>query len=175
MVHRIGDKVPEVKKAAFIAWNAEVSGQVELAEDVNVWFSATIRGDIAAIKIGQGTNIQDNATLHVDHNAPLSVGAGVTIGHNAVLHGCTVGDGCLIGMGAIVLTGAVIGAESIVGAGALVTERKIFPPRSLILGNPASMARSIDAAAVGKILENSRDYVRLAHEAARDYAPAEKV
>jgi carbonic anhydrase/acetyltransferase-like protein (isoleucine patch superfamily) len=173
MVHRIGDKVPEVKKAAFIAWNAEVCGQVDLAEDVNVWFSATIRGDIAPITVGRGTNIQDSATLHVDHNAPLSVGAGVTVGHNAVLHGCTIGDGCLIGMGAVILSGAVIGGESIVGAGALVTEHKVFPPRSLIIGNPARAVRTIDVAAIGKILENSRNYVQLGKQAAREYEKVE--
>ena len=128
MVHRIGDKVPKVDKALFVAWNAEVAGSVTLAADTSVWFSATLRGDIEPITVGRGSNVQDGATLHTDFGLPCVVGEGVTIGHRAILHGCTVGDDCLIGMGAVVLSGAVIGKESIVGAGALVTEGKSFPP-----------------------------------------------
>jgi carbonic anhydrase/acetyltransferase-like protein (isoleucine patch superfamily) len=166
VVHRIGDKRPEVGKAAFIAWNAEVAGDVTLAEDTSVWFSATLRGDLAGITVGRGTNIQDGATLHVDTGLPLLIGERVTVGHNAVLHGCIVGDDCLIGMGAVVLSGAQIGRESVVGAGALVTESKIFPPRSVILGSPAKAMRAVDDAGVEKIRENGRVYVGLAREAA---------
>jgi carbonic anhydrase/acetyltransferase-like protein (isoleucine patch superfamily) len=167
VVHAVGAKVPDVGRALFIAWNAEVIGEVVLGSEVSVWFSATVRGDIAPIRIGDGTNVQDGSTLHVDTDAPLLIGRGVTIGHNAVLHGCTVEDGCLIGMGAVVLTGAVIGRESVVGAGALVTEGKVFPPRSLILGSPAKSSRSIDDAMVEKIRQNGAVYVSLAREAAR--------
>jgi carbonic anhydrase/acetyltransferase-like protein (isoleucine patch superfamily) len=135
-----------------------------------VWFSATVRADIAPITVGRGTNVQDSATLHVDTGLPLSIGHGVTVGHHAVLHGCTVGDDCLIGMAAIVLSGAVIGKESIVGAGALVTEGKEFPARSLILGSPAKVARQVDDAMLDRVRENARVYVGLAHEAAQDYA-----
>ena len=132
----------------------------------SVWFSATIRADLAPISIGEGTNIQDGATLHVDTGLPLTLGRGVTVGHNAVLHGCTVGDDCLV---AVVLSGAVIGKESIVGAGALVTEGKTFPPRSLIIGSPARALRTVDDATLERIRENASEYVRLAEEAAADY------
>jgi carbonic anhydrase/acetyltransferase-like protein (isoleucine patch superfamily) len=169
MVHGIGDRVPRMKDAAFAAWNAEIAGDVTLGRDSSVWFSATLRGDIAPITVGHGTNIQDGATVHVDTGLPCTIGHGVTVGHNAVLHACTVGDDCLIGMGAVVLSGAVIGKESIVGAGALVTEGKVFPPRSLILGSPAKAARLIDDAAVEKIRENGRVYLGLAREASKEY------
>ncbi len=169
MVHRIGDKVPRVKDCLFVAWNAEVAGAVTCGPETSVWFSATVRGDIAAISIGRGTNVQDGATLHVDTDLPLAIGSGVTIGHNAVLHGCTVGDDCLIGMSAVVLSGAKIGKESIVGAGALVTEGREFPPRSVILGSPAKAVRQVDDATLEKMRENARHYVRLAGEAAKDY------
>ncbi len=169
MVHRIGNKVPLVKDALFLAWNAEVAGEVALAEETSVWFSATLRGDIAGITVGRGSNVQDGATLHVDVDLPLVVGQRVTIGHHAVLHGCTVGDDCLIGMAAVVLSGATIGKESIVGAGALVTEGKSFPPRSLIIGSPAKAVRTLDDATLEKIRENGRAYVRLAREAASEY------
>ena len=169
MVHRIGDKVPNIGAALFVAWNAEVAGSVTLAADTSVWFSATLRGDIERITVGRGSNVQDGATLHTDFDLPCVVGDGVTIGHNAILHGCTVGDDCLIGMGAVVLSGAVIGKESIVGAGALVTEGKTFPPRSLILGSPAKAARTLDDAAIAKVRENGKIYVRLAGEAVHAY------
>lgn len=170
MVHKIGGKVPEVDKALFVAWNAEVAGSVTLAADTGIWFSATLRGDIEHIKVGRGSNVQDGATLHTDFGLPCVVGDGVTIGHRAILHGCTVGDDCLIGMGAVVLSGAVIGRESIVGAGALVTEGKSFPPRSLIIGSPAKAVRTLDDEAIRKVRENGRVYVRLAAEAGRVYA-----
>jgi len=169
MVHRIGDKSPIIDSTAFIAWNAEVAGEVRLGEATSVWFSATLRGDLAAITVGAGSNVQDGATLHVDTGLPLTIGERVTIGHNAVLHGCTVGDDCLIGMGAVVLSGAVIGSGSIVGAGALVTEGKTFPPRSVILGSPAKPVRSVDDAGLDRIRENGRAYEALARRAAQDY------
>jgi carbonic anhydrase/acetyltransferase-like protein (isoleucine patch superfamily) len=169
MVHRIGDKVPKVEKGLFVAWNAEVAGDVTLAADTSVWFGATLRGDIEPITLGRGSNVQDGATLHTDFGIPCVVGEGVTIGHRAILHGCTVGDDCLIGMGAVVLNGAVIGRESIVGAGALVTEGKSFPPRSLIIGSPAKAVRTLDEEAIEKVRENGRVYVRLGAEAARTY------
>ena len=171
MIHRIGSAVPDTARAAFIAWNAEVAGAVSLGTDVGIWFSATLRGDLAPITIGEGTNIQDGCTLHVDTGTPLTIGRGVTVGHNAVLHGCTIGDECLIGMGAIVLNGASIGEGSIVGAGALVTEGKSFPPRSLIVGAPAKAIRTLDEAMLAKVRANAEHYVHLAREAARDYAP----
>jgi carbonic anhydrase/acetyltransferase-like protein (isoleucine patch superfamily) len=169
MVHRIGDKAPRVKDAAFLAWNAEIAGDVSLGAEVSVWFSATLRADLAPITVGRGTNVQDGVTMHVDTDLPLVVGERVTIGHNAVLHGCTVGDDCLIGMSAVVLSGASIGKESVVGAGALVTEGKAFPPRSLVVGNPAKLVRQVDDALLERIRENARAYLRIAEEAARSY------
>jgi len=169
MVHRIGDRIPKVEEALFVAWNAEVAGNVTLAADTSVWFSATLRGDIESITVGRGSNVQDGATLHTDFGLPCIVGEGVTIGHRAILHGCTVGDDCLIGMGAVVLSGAVIGKESVVGAGALVTEGKSFPPRSLIIGSPAKSVRTLDDASIERVRENGRVYVRLAGEAGRIY------
>ena len=170
MVHRIGDKKPSIDPSAFVAWNAEVAGDVRLGPSTSVWFSATLRGDLAGITLGAGSNVQDGATLHVDTGLPLSIGERVTIGHNAVLHGCTVGDDCLVGMGAVVLSGAVIGRESLIGAGALVTEGKVFPPRSVILGSPAKAVRSVDDPMVERIRKNGRDYEELAVQALRDYA-----
>jgi carbonic anhydrase/acetyltransferase-like protein (isoleucine patch superfamily) len=172
MVHSIGNKLPDVEKAAFLAWNAEVAGEVTLGPDASVWFGATLRGDLSALRIGAGTNVQDNAVLHVDTDLPLTIGDRVTIGHAAVLHGCTVEDDCLIGMAAVVLNGAVIGRESIVGAGALVTEGKVFPPRSLILGSPAKAVREVDDAMLAKARENTRAYIEHARAAARDYREA---
>jgi carbonic anhydrase/acetyltransferase-like protein (isoleucine patch superfamily) len=169
MVHRIANKVPVIDLTAFVAWNAEVAGDVRLGAATSVWFSATLRGDLAGITVGEGSNVQDGATLHVDTGLPLSIGERVTIGHNAVLHGCTVGNDCLIGMGAVVLSGAVIGKESIVGAGSLVTEGKSFPPRSVILGSPAKVVRSVDDATLDRIRQNGQAYEALALQAARDY------
>jgi carbonic anhydrase/acetyltransferase-like protein (isoleucine patch superfamily) len=169
MVHRIGEKTPGHEDALFVAWNAEVAGDVTLGKNASVWFGATLRGDLAPITVGTGTNVQDGATLHVDTDLPLVIGERVTVGHNAVLHGCVVGDDCLIGIGAVVLNRARIGKESIVGAGALVTEGKSFPDRSLILGHPATAVREIDDATLEKIRENGRRYESLAREAARDY------
>ena len=169
MVHKIGNRIPNTTDAAFIAWNAEVSGSVELGKDVSIWFGASIRGDIEPITIQEDTNIQDNATLHTDFGAPCTIGKRVTIGHNAVIHGCTVGDDCLIGMGAVLLSRSEIGKESIVGAGALVTEGKIFPPRSLILGSPAKVVRTLDDSAIEAIRKNSENYIKLAKDAAESY------
>ena len=129
--------------AAMVADNAAVVGDVTLGEDVGVWFGVTIRGDDASIQIGPQTNVQDNSCIHVDVGAPLTVGRGVTIGHNVTLHGVEVGDYALIGMGAVVLGGAKIGAYSIVGAGALIKENAVIPPRSVVLGMPGKVVRSV--------------------------------
>jgi carbonic anhydrase/acetyltransferase-like protein (isoleucine patch superfamily) len=167
MMHEISGKAPDADKAAFVAWNAEVAGAVELGTDSSVWFGAVLRGDLAPVTVGNRTNVQDNATLHVDTGAPCTIGSGVSIGHNAVLHGCTVGDDCLVGMGAVVLTGAVIGGQSIVGANALVTENKSFPPRSLILGSPAKAVRELRDDEIKKTRTNAEAYIALAREACR--------
>ncbi len=151
-----------IDTAAFIADNAAVTGNVSLGKDSSVWYGASVRGDLAPITIGEATNIQDNASVHVDTDTPTVVGKGVTVGHNAVLHGCTVGDNCLIGMGAIVLNRSVIGEGSIIGAGALVTEDKVIPPGSLAVGSPAKVIRQIDEASLEKVKKNAGHYVEYA-------------
>jgi carbonic anhydrase/acetyltransferase-like protein (isoleucine patch superfamily) len=136
-----------------------VIGRVRLAEDVGIWFGAVLRGDNELIDIGAATNIQEGALLHTDEGAPLSVGAGCTIGHHAILHGCTIGENSLVGMGATVLNHARIGANCLVGANALVTEGKAFPDNSLIVGAPAKAIRALDAAAVERLRWSARHYV----------------
>ncbi len=157
---------------AFVAPSAAVSGEVSLGRDCSLWHNTTLRGDLAPIAVGARSNIQDGAVLHVETTHPCIVGEDVTVGHGAIVHGCRIGDRCLIGMGAIILNGAEIGDECIVGAGALVTEGKKIPPRSLVLGMPAKVARSIGDEEVAKILENAASYLRLARRA-REEAGAE--
>jgi carbonic anhydrase/acetyltransferase-like protein (isoleucine patch superfamily) len=172
MIHRIGDKVPLLGADAFVAWNAEVAGDVELGSESSVWFSASLRGDIAPIRLGERTNVQDNAVIHVDPDMPCLVGSDVTVGHGAILHSCVIGDACLIGMGAIVLSGAEIGPGSVVGAGALVTQGKRFPAGSLLIGNPARALSTVSAEDQAKIIENAAHYVRSGRQARSDYSEA---
>lgn len=143
----------------FLAPGARVIGDVTLGDEVGVWFNAVLRGDNEPMVIGARTNIQDGCILHSDFGFPLRVGGGCTIGHKAILHGCTIGDGSLIGMGATVLNGAVIGHECLVGAGALVTEGKVFPDRSLIVGAPARLVRTLDEEAVERLRASADGYV----------------
>ncbi|QDB99245.1 gamma carbonic anhydrase family protein [Mesorhizobium sp. 8] len=143
----------------WIAPDASVIGDVELGRNVGVWFGVVIRGDNDPIVIGDDTNIQEHTVMHTDEGFPLTIGAGCTIGHRAMLHGCTIGDNSLIGMGAIVLNGAKIGKNSLVGAGALVTEGKEFPDNSLIVGVPAKAIRTLDEAAVGRLRASAAHYV----------------
>ena len=146
--------------ACYIAPGAQVMGNVSLAQDTGVWFGAVLRGDNELVSIGPRSNVQDCAVLHTDIGFPLSVGGNCTIGHGAILHGCTIEDECLIGMAAVVMNGARIGAGSIVGAGALVTEGKQFPARSLIVGSPARAVRQLDEAARASILASAERYVQ---------------
>ncbi|OYY67458.1 gamma carbonic anhydrase family protein [Sphingomonas sp. 28-63-12] len=146
-------------EGAWVAPSADVIGDVHLGADSSVWFGAVIRGDNTPMMIGARSNIQDSAMLHSDPGAPLTIGADCTIGHHAILHGCTLGDSVLIGMGAIILNRAVIGVGSIVGAGALVTEGKTFPPNSLIVGSPARAIRELDAAAAAMLKASAAHYV----------------
>jgi carbonic anhydrase/acetyltransferase-like protein (isoleucine patch superfamily) len=143
----------------WIAPDAHVIGRVRLGLDVGIWFGAVLRGDNELLDIGEATNIQEGAMLHTDEGAPLTIGAGCTIGHHAILHGCTVGENSLIGMGATVLNHAVIGANCIVGANALVTEGKEFPDNSLIVGTPARAIRALDAGAIERLRWSARHYV----------------
>lgn len=139
-----GDKMPRLGRDVFVAPNATLIGDVELGDEASVWFGAVVRGDIGAIRIGPRTNVQDLACVHLTEGlSQTRIGADVTIGHGAILHGCTVEDGCLIGMGSVVLDNAVIGAGSVVAAGALVPPRMIVPPRSLVRGSPAKVIREV--------------------------------
>jgi len=152
-------------KPSFIAPSASISGKVSLGDQSSVWHQATLRGDYAPIVIGKRTNIQDGAILHVAHDLPCIVGDEVTIGHGAIVHGCIVGDRCLIGMGSIILNGAEIGSECIIGAGALVTEGKKIPPRSLVVGSPGKIIRSVTDEEAAQIRGTAETYCRLAEDA----------
>lgn len=164
MIRTYGNKTPEIAEGVFLAENAAVVGEVKLERGVSVWYSAVIRGDEARVEIGENSNVQDNATLHGGKKFPVKLGKNVTVGHNAVVHGCTVGDGCMIGMGAVVLNGAVIGEGSLIGAGALIKEGMVVPPRSLCVGVPAKVVRTLDEAGMQKILDNASVYTHLARE-----------
>lgn len=138
---------------------AMVNGDVTLGRGCSVWYNAVIRGDVSPIRIGEDTNIQDNAVLHTSYDMPLVLGKGVTVGHGAILHSCTVKDNVLIGMGAIVLDGAVIGRDSIVGAGALVTKNTQVPPGSMVLGSPAKVKRALTEEEIASIRKNAQVYL----------------
>ncbi len=151
-----------IHPSVFIAAGAVVIGDVTLAADSSVWFNAVLRGDSESLVIGAGSNIQDGAVGHADPGYPLIIGAGVTVGHRAIVHGAHIGDHSLIGMGAIVMNGARIGARSLVGAGALVTEGLVFPPRSLILGSPARRLRGVSDEEVAMMRRTAARYVEKA-------------
>lgn len=142
----------------WIAPGARVIGKVRLAAEVSIWFNAVLRGDTELIEIGEGSNVQDNAVAHTDPGQPLTVGAGCTIGHQAIIHGCTIGDGSLVGMGATVLNGARIGKNCLVGANALVTEGKEFPDGWLIMGSPAKAVRELDEDALARLRLSALHY-----------------
>ena len=166
-IYELGGVRPTLHPTAWIAPSADLIADVRIGEDVSVWFGAVIRADNTPITIGSRTNVQEGAMLHSDPGAPLSVGDDCTIGHHAILHGCTVGNGALIGMGAVVLNRAVIGDGCIVGAGALVTEGKLFPPGSLIVGSPARAVRELDGPARAALLASAVHYVAKARACAR--------
>jgi carbonic anhydrase/acetyltransferase-like protein (isoleucine patch superfamily) len=159
-VYSLGERRPSVHTSCFIADSASVIGSVELAAEVSVWFGAVLRGDVERITLGRGSNVQDGAVLHADEGKPLVVGEFVTIGHQAMLHGCTIGDGALVGIQAVVLNGAVIGRNCLVGAGAIVTENKVFPDNSLILGAPAKVVRTFTDEEAAKMRDGAKHYVQ---------------
>jgi carbonic anhydrase/acetyltransferase-like protein (isoleucine patch superfamily) len=142
-IYQLGEDAPTIALDAYVAPSATLIGKVILHARASVWFGATLRGDNEPIVIGAHSNVQESAVMHTDMGFPLTVGEYVTIGHQAMLHGCTIGDGALVGIQAVVLNGAVVGRECLVGAGAIVTERKQFPDRSLILGAPAKVVRQL--------------------------------
>lgn len=146
-------------------------GEVTLGRETSIWYNAVVRGDMAPIRIGDETNIQDLCMVHVDEDVPCTIGRRVGVGHRAVLHGCTVEDGCLIGMGAILLNGVRVGTGSVVGAGAVLPEGVEVPPRSLVLGVPAKVVREVDAALRARAASNWEHYVRLARRHRRGAVP----
>jgi len=149
----------EDEQTNWVAPDATVIGNVTIGRNVGLWFGVVIRGDNEPIVIGEDTNVQEHTVMHTDPGSPLTIGKGCTIGHRAMLHGCTIGDGSLVGMGAIVLNGARIGRNSLVGAGALVTEGKEFPDNSLIVGSPAKAVRTLDDKAVASLRGSAAHYV----------------
>ncbi len=160
-VYSLDGTAPQIDTAddVWIAPDAHVIGKVRLGHEVGIWFGAVLRGDNETIAIGARSNVQEHTMMHTDPGFALTVGEGCTIGHRAILHGCTIGDNSLIGMGAIVLNGARIGNNCLVGAGALVTEGKVFPDNSLIVGSPARAVRELDVAAVERLKLSAQVYV----------------
>ena len=158
MIHALDGQAPEIDEAAWIAPGAHVIGRVRIGPGASVWFGAVLRGDNEWIEVGAGSNVQDNAVLHTDWGHPLVVGRGCTVGHQATLHGCTIGDGSLVGMSATILNGAAIGASSLVGAGSLVTEGKVFGERCLVMGSPARLAGALDDEAVADLARSALRY-----------------
>lgn len=153
-------KKPRIDEKAVVADGAVVLGDVTIEKDVSIWYNAVIRGDANSISIGEGTNIQDLAVLHVDADASLAIGKNVTIGHGAILHGCTIKDQALIGMGAIVLNGAVIGKGSMIAAGALVPQNTVVPDGALYMGNPAKFRRMLTEEELTANLKNAANYIK---------------
>jgi len=166
--YALGESSPSIDPTAWVAPSADLIGDVRLGPRASVWFGAVIRADNTPIILGEETNFQDGAIGHSDPGAPLTIGARVTVGHQAILHGCTVEDEALIGMGARILNGAVIGAQCIVGAGALVTEGKVFEPRSLIVGSPARAMRTLTDEQVAMLRLSAAHYAEKAAAYARD-------
>lgn len=155
---------PLIKESSFIAPGAIVVGKVEISDQVNVWYNAVIRGDDDKVVIGRATNIQDGCLLHQNDGIPLIIGEEVTVGHGAILHGCTVGDGCLIGMGAIILSGAQIGSESLIGAGTLIKENQQIPSGVLVVGSPGRIVRELSAAERQNLRQSAQNYLQRAEE-----------
>ncbi|QXZ10211.1 gamma carbonic anhydrase family protein [Comamonas sp. Y33R10-2] len=158
-IYELDGVAPEVDASAWVADSAQVMGRVTLGKDASVWFGCVIRGDTDSITIGEGSNIQDASGLHADMGKPLNVGCNVTVGHQVMLHGCTIGDGSLIGIGAVVLNGAKIGKNCLVGAGSLVTEGKEFPDGWMILGSPAKAVRELSPEQIEGLRQSAKNYV----------------
>ncbi|MCP1632908.1 gamma carbonic anhydrase family protein [Kerstersia gyiorum] len=163
-IYKIGDLTPDIHPSAYIAAEATIIGQARLREGSSVWPQAVLRADNDVIDVGVGSNIQEGAVLHTDPGYVLKIGNHVTIGHQAMLHGCTIGDGSLIGIQAVILNGAVIGQNCLVGAGAVVTEGKEFPDNSLILGAPAKAARELTPEAIEHLKASARHYMERAQQ-----------
>ena len=158
-IYQLGDDAPRIADGAWVADSAQVIGRVALAADASVWFGAVLRGDNEWITLGARSNVQEASVLHTDIGFPMTIGNDVTIGHQVMLHGCTIGDGALIGIQAVVLNGAKIGRNCLVGAGSVVTEGKEFPDGALIVGSPAKVVRMLDAAQIARMRSGAAHYV----------------
>lgn len=158
MIYSLGAVTPKIADGVFIAPGSFVVGNVEIASGASIWFGVVIRGDNEPMIIGEGSNIQDNCVLHSDPGFPLSIGRNCTIGHSAIVHGCTIGDGSLIGMGATVLNGAKIGRNCLIGAGALVTENTRLPDNSLVVGSPARVKRELSKEQIEGLHQSALHY-----------------
>ncbi|MDM0013001.1 gamma carbonic anhydrase family protein [Variovorax sp. J22P168] len=165
-LYELDGVAPQLAAGAWVADSAQVIGSVVLAENASIWFGAVLRGDTEVMTVGRNSNVQDLSVLHADHGCPLTIGENVTVGHQVMLHGCTIGDNSLIGIQAVVLNNARIGRNSIVGAGSVVTEGKVFPDNSLIFGSPAKVVRTLDDEDAAKLRLSAEHYV----ENARRYA-----
>ena len=158
MIYALDGIDPQIDSDAWVADEATLIGKVVVGPEANIWFGAVIRGDNEEIRVGAGTNVQENAVLHTDMGCPLTIGTNCTIGHKAMLHGCTIGDGTLIGMGATVLNGAKIGNGCLIGACALITEGKEIPDGSLVMGSPGKVVRQLDETARAKLFASAASY-----------------
>jgi carbonic anhydrase/acetyltransferase-like protein (isoleucine patch superfamily) len=158
MIWMLDNISPVIGRDVWVAPDANVIGKVVLEDEAGIWFGAQLRGDTEEIRVGRGSNVQENCVLHTDLGFPLTIGADCTIGHKAMLHGCTIGDGSLIGMSATVLNGAVIGKGCLIGAGALVTEGKVIPDGSLVMGAPGKVVRELDDEALARLLRSAKHY-----------------
>ncbi len=167
-LYALGDIAPDLAEDSWAAPDANLIGRVVLEAGASVWFGATLRGDNEEIRVGAGSNIQENTVCHTDMGYPLVIGPGVTVGHKAMLHGCTIGENSLIGMGATVLNGARIGRNCLIGAGALITEGKEIPDGALVMGAPGKVVRQLDEEAIERLRESARSYQRNARRFARE-------
>ena len=158
MIYALDGIAPQIDPSAWVADTAVLIGKITLERDGNIWFGAVLRGDNEEIRVGRGSNIQENSVLHTDMGFPLTIGANCTIGHKAMLHGCTIGEGSLIGMCATVLNGAIIGKGCLIGAGALITEGKEIPDGSLVMGAPGKVVRQLDGEAQARLLKSALGY-----------------
>jgi carbonic anhydrase/acetyltransferase-like protein (isoleucine patch superfamily) len=159
-IYQLGEHAPDVDSSAYITDSANLVGKVKIEANATIWFGVTIRGDNELITIGENSNVQEGSILHTDPGFPLTIGKNVTVGHQAMLHGCTIGEGSLVGIQAVVLNGAKIGKNCLVGAGALVTEGKEFPDNSLIIGTPAKAVRTLSEEDIARLRGNADNYVK---------------
>ena len=162
MIHSLDNHVPQLHPEARIAANATLVGKVSVGPAASIWYGAVLRGDECSICLGAGSNVQEQAVVHGDPDFPTVIGRDVTVGHGAILHGCTIEDGCLIGMGAILLNGCVIGRSSLVAAGALVPQNAVIPPESLVIGSPARVLRPLRPEELADLVRDAKDYVEYA-------------